>query len=110
MIKEVLSYLYVNAKVMAKEGRFISPMRWDDLWGCASPAEVASLLEGTDYFAYLSEGAMHEAEELEKAILGSKVADYPEKIRGFFEENRVTLFGIAVKDFIEIIRIALDSQ
>ena len=48
--------------------------------------------------------------ELEKAILGSKVDDYPEKIRDFFEENRVTLFGIAVKDFIEIIRIALDSQ
>ena len=48
--------------------------------------------------------------ELEKAILGSKVDDYPEKIRDFFEENRVTLFGIAVNDFIEIIRIALDSQ
>jgi V/A-type H+-transporting ATPase subunit C len=69
VIKDVLSYLYVNAKVMAKEGKFISPMRWDDLWGCTSPAEVASLLEGTDYFPYLSEGAVHEAEELEKAIL-----------------------------------------
>ena len=69
MIKDVLSYLYVNAKVMAKEGKFISPMRWDDLWGCTSPAEVASLLEGTDYFPYLSEGATHEAKELEKAIL-----------------------------------------
>lgn len=69
MIKDVLSYLYVNAKVMAKEGKFISPMRWDDLWGCTSPAEVASLLEGTDYFPYLSEGAVHEARELEKAIM-----------------------------------------
>jgi V/A-type H+-transporting ATPase subunit C len=69
VIKDVLSYLYVNAKVMAKEGKFISPMRWDDLWGCTSPAEVASLLEGTDYFPYLAEGATHEAKELEKAIL-----------------------------------------
>jgi V/A-type H+-transporting ATPase subunit C len=69
VIKDVLSYLYINAKIMAKEGKFISPMRWDDLWGCTSPAEVASLLEGTDYFPYLSEGAMHEAKELEKAIL-----------------------------------------
>jgi V/A-type H+-transporting ATPase subunit C len=69
VIKDVLSYLYVNAKVMAKEGKFISPMRWDDLWGCTSTGEVASLLEGTDYFPYLSEGAAHEARELEKAIL-----------------------------------------
>ncbi len=69
MIKDVLSYLYVNAKVMAKEGKFIAPMRWDDLWGCTSPAEVASLLEGTDYYPYLAEGATHEAKELEKAIM-----------------------------------------
>jgi V/A-type H+-transporting ATPase subunit C len=69
VIKDVLSYLYVNAKVMAKEGKFIAPMRWDDLWGCTSPAEVASLLEGTDYFPYLAEGATQEAKELEKAIL-----------------------------------------
>jgi len=69
MIRDVLSYLYVNAKVMAKEGKFISPMRWDDLWGCTSTGEIASLLEGTDYFPYLSEGAMNEATELERAIL-----------------------------------------
>jgi V/A-type H+-transporting ATPase subunit C len=69
VIRDVLSYLYVNAKIMAKEGKFISPMRWDDLWGCTSPAEIASLLEGTDYFPYLAEGATHEAKELEKAIL-----------------------------------------
>jgi lipoate---protein ligase len=48
--------------------------------------------------------------ELEKAILGSKIVDYPKKTRGFFEENNVTLFGVAVKDFIEVIRLALDSQ
>jgi len=69
VIKDVLSYLYINAKVMAKEGKFISPTRWDDLWGCTSPAEVASLLEGTDYFPYLAEGATHEAKELENSIL-----------------------------------------
>lgn len=69
MIREVLSYLYVNAKVMAKEGKFITPVRWDDLWGCSSPGEVASLLEGTEYFLYLSERATDEAKVLEKAIL-----------------------------------------
>jgi len=69
MIRDVLSYLYVNAKVMAKEGKFISSMRWDDLWGCSSPGEVASLLEGTEYFMYLSERATDEAKELEKAVM-----------------------------------------
>ena len=69
MMRDVLSYLYVNATVMAKEGKFISQGRWDDLWGCASPGEIASLLEATDYFPYLSEGAVSDAKELEKAIL-----------------------------------------
>jgi V/A-type H+-transporting ATPase subunit C len=69
MIGDVLSYLYVNAKIMAKEGKFISSARWEDLWGCTSPGEIASLLEGTDYAPYLSEGAINEAKELERAIL-----------------------------------------
>jgi len=69
MIGDVLSYLYVNAKIMAKEGKFISPARWEDLWACTSPGEIASLLEGTDYFPYLSEGAINEAGALERAIL-----------------------------------------
>jgi V/A-type H+-transporting ATPase subunit C len=69
MIGEALSYLYVNAKIMAKEGKFISLARWEDLWGCSSPGEIASLLEGTDYFPYLSEQALSEARSLENAIL-----------------------------------------
>ena len=69
MIGDILSYLYVNAKIMAKEGKFISSSRWEDLWGCTSPGEIASLLEGTDYFPYLSEGAVSDSKELEKAVL-----------------------------------------
>jgi len=69
MIGDALSYLYVNAKIMAKEGKFISSARWEDLWGCTSPGEIASLLEGTDYSPYLSEGAINEAKELERVIL-----------------------------------------
>ena len=69
MMRDVLSYLYVNATVMAKEGKFITQARWEDLWGATSPGEVASLLEATDYFPYLSEGAVSDAKELEKAIL-----------------------------------------
>ena len=69
MIGDVLSYLYVNAKIMAKEGKFISVSRWEDLWECTSPGEIASLLEGTDYFPYLNEAAISDSKELEKAVL-----------------------------------------
>lgn len=69
MIGDVLSYLYVNAKIMAKEGKFISVSRWEDLWGCTSPGEITSLLEGTDYFPYLNEAAINDSKELEKAVL-----------------------------------------
>jgi len=68
-MRDVLSYLYLNAKIMAKEGKFLSLTKWGDLWECTSPGEIASLLEGTDYFYYLSEGAADEARLLEKAIL-----------------------------------------
>ena len=69
MIRDVLSYLYVNAKVMAKEGKLISPAKWEDLWGCESPAEITSLLEGTDYFPFLSERAASSSRELENSLL-----------------------------------------
>jgi len=68
-MRDVLSYLYLNAKIMAKEGKFISSTRWEDLWRCTSPGEIASFLEGTDYFYYLSEEGVDEARLLEKAIL-----------------------------------------
>ena len=47
---------------------------------------------------------------LERAILGSKVADYPERIHGFFKNRDVTLLGVAEEDFINVIKLALDSQ
>jgi hypothetical protein len=48
--------------------------------------------------------------KLERTILGSKVADYPERIHGFFKNTKVTLLGVAVDDFINVIKLALDSQ
>ncbi len=69
MIGDILSYLYVNAKIMAKEGKFISVPRWEDLWACTSPGEIVSLLEPTDYFPYLSEGTVNDSKELERSIL-----------------------------------------
>ncbi|MCW4014339.1 MAG: lipoate--protein ligase family protein [Candidatus Bathyarchaeota archaeon] len=47
---------------------------------------------------------------LEKAILGSKLTDYPDKIRGFFKNTNVMLLGVAQEDFINVIQLALDSQ
>lgn len=94
MIKEALSYLYVNAKVMAKEGKFLSSHKLDDLWGCASPGEIVSLLEGTDYFPYLSEGSLNDAIELEKAVL-EEYADSGKEITNIIPKG-----ANQVKDFI----------
>jgi len=48
--------------------------------------------------------------KLERAILGSKVTDYPDRIRGFFKNTKVTLLGVAEDDFINVIKLALDAQ
>ena len=47
---------------------------------------------------------------LERAILGSKISDYPEKIRTYFQNNPVKLIGITQDDFINVIQLALDSE
>ena len=48
--------------------------------------------------------------DLEKAILGSRVADYPDKIRDFFNKTDIKLLGVAQEDFINVIQLALDSE
>ena len=48
--------------------------------------------------------------KLEKAILGSKLSDYPNKIRDFFKNTDVMLLGVAQEDFINVIQLALESQ
>lgn len=48
--------------------------------------------------------------KLERAILDSKVADYPERINIFFKNRDVTLLGVTEEDFINVIKLALDSQ
>ncbi len=47
---------------------------------------------------------------LENAVRGSKITEYPEKIREYFKNNKITLLGVAQDDFINVIRLALDME
>lgn len=67
---------------------------------------ITKLKISGDFFMHPEDSIIN----LEKAILGSTLTDYPDNIRGFFKKNTVTLLGVAQDDFVNVIRLALDSN
>jgi len=48
--------------------------------------------------------------DLEEAIRGTPIEDIRQLVLGFFEEKKVTLFGVSPLDFYKVIEKALDGQ
>lgn len=68
--------------------------------------KITELKISGDFFMHPEDSII----DLEKAILGSMVSDYPNKIRGFFKKTNISLIGVAEDDFINVIQLALDSE
>ena len=47
--------------------------------------------------------------ELEKALENTPIQELEDTVNRFFRDNEVTLFGIQVRDFVKVVRIALES-
>jgi lipoate-protein ligase A len=47
--------------------------------------------------------------ELEKALNKTPIADLENNVKSFFQDNDVTLFGIEARDFVKVVRLALES-
>ena len=59
-----------------------------------------------DFFMHPEEAILN----LEKELIGVRVAELEEIIGRFFSKNNIRLFGVSPKDFIHVIRLALESD
>ena len=48
--------------------------------------------------------------DLESAIRDATPLTYSDKIQGFFKDSDIVLYGVSPQDFIQVIRLALDSE
>jgi hypothetical protein len=48
--------------------------------------------------------------ELEETLLGTPIQSYQNEIINFFQERKITLYGVSQQDFITVIQLAIDSE
>ena len=69
MIFGLIPYLYLNARIMAKEAKLVGPDKLEELISAPSVIEIVSALEETEYGEYLSDLAAESVEAVEDALL-----------------------------------------
>lgn len=90
-LSTILPYLYATARIRAKEARLLKPEALEELVNTGSVAEIASLLENSDY-AFAMQGLVLEDAESIEQLLDRQTADIysevaammPEKVQGVF--------------------------
>jgi len=79
MIRDIIPYLYLNARIMAKEARVLGPDKLEELVSATSIMDVVSALEETDYGEYLSDISTDKTLTIEQALLKQN-ADFSQEI------------------------------
>ena len=90
-VQNITPYLYMNARLKAKEGRLITKAQFEDMVSAHSLSEISSLLEGTPYGSEMQGIMINDAEALEEVLkkhrdtlYGEIMGMMPEKVRDAF--------------------------
>ena len=90
-VQNITPYLYMNARLKAKEGKLITKAQFEDMVSAHSLSEISSLLEGTAYGNEMQGVMINDAEALEEVLKRHRAALYgeimgmmPAKIRDVF--------------------------
>jgi len=90
-VQNITPYLYMNARLKAKEGRLITKAQFEDMVSAHSLSEISSLLEATPYGSEMQGIMINNAETLEEVLkkhrdnlYGEIMGMMPEKVRGAF--------------------------
>jgi len=67
-VQNITPYLYMNARLKAKEGRLISKAQFEDMVSAHSLSDISSLLEGTPYGNEMQGIMINDAETLEDVL------------------------------------------
>ena len=79
-VQNITPYLYMNARLKAKEGRFISEAHLEEMVTSHSLSEISSLLEGTPYGGEMQGLMINKAETLEEVLQKHQATLYNEII------------------------------
>jgi V/A-type H+-transporting ATPase subunit C len=77
-VKNIVPYLYLNARISAKQGRLIKKNMLNDMIDADSIAELASRLENTDYAFAMPDLVLDNAESIERLLMRYTAAVYRE--------------------------------
>jgi len=85
-LKNILPYLYANARIKAKEAKFIKPETMDEMINTGSVAEIASILENSEYALAMQGLVLENAESIEDLLLRQTADVYCEVSKMFPEK------------------------
>ncbi len=91
-LRSILPYLYVTARVRAKEARLLKPETVDDMINAGSVAEIASILENSEYASAMQGLVLESAESIE-SLLTRQSADVYSEIAGMLPAKVSSAFS-----------------
>ena len=106
-VQNITPYLYMNARLKAKEGRLISKVQLEDMLSAHSLSEIVSLLEGTPYGSEMQGLMISNADILEEVLqkhrtnlYGEIMGMMPAKIRDVFSYLNRELEANTIKSIL----------
>jgi V/A-type H+-transporting ATPase subunit C len=106
-VQNITPYLYMNARLKAKEGRLISKAQLEDMLSAHSLSEISSLLEGTPYGSEMQGLMINNAETVEEVLqkhrttlYGEIIGMMPAKIRDVFSYLNRELEANTIKSLL----------
>ena len=116
-ISNILPYLYATARIRAKEARLLKAEVLEEMINTGSLAEIASLLENTEYALAMQGLVLENAEAIEQ-LLERQTADIysevsammPEKVQGVFAFLRQQWDVRNLKTLLRGLRSGLPSE
>lgn len=116
-VQNITPYLYMNARLKAKEGRLISKVQLEDMLSAHSLSEIASLLEGTPYGSEMQGLMVSNAETLEEVLQKHRITLYgeimgmmPAKIRDVFSYLNRELEANTIKSLLRDIHAQIPAE
>jgi V/A-type H+-transporting ATPase subunit C len=96
-VQNITPYLYMNARLKAKEGKLITKAQFEDMVSAHSLSEISSLLEGTAYGNEMQGVMINDAEALEEVLTKHRAALYGE-IMGMMPAKIKDVFSYLDRD------------
>jgi len=116
-VQNITPYLYMNARLKAKEGKLITKTQLEEMVSAHSLSEISSLLEGTPYGSEMQGLMIHNAETLEEvlqthqAVLYNEIiAMMPEKIKDAFSHLSQELEVNTIKSLLQDIHAQKSTE